>query len=78
MTIKAINKKHQTRVNKACQWLAKHNEFDRQRNEADGLGDNLGWTKANRNCERTFDKFLEYIEELPKREADRIYNSDLY
>ena len=71
-TIKAVNPKHQKLVNRCVSWLYKHNEFDNLRNDADGDGDEKAYKKWDNKCIYTFDKYLEYAEELPQRELDRI------
>jgi hypothetical protein len=83
MTIKSITPKNQTLVNKAVKWLVKHNEYNTKR---DLISDNLDceeydskeWRQINRKCETSFDKYLEYIDELPKREVKNIEKSELY
>lgn len=83
MKIKSITPKNQTIVNKAVNWLIKHNEYNSQR---DLISDNLEceeweskeWKSINRKCENSFDKYLEYLSELPKREQQQIEKSELY
>jgi hypothetical protein len=82
-TITAINPKNQSLVNKATAWLVKYNKANDQRNDADADLNNIGGThkiydKYDRLCEKTFDKFLEYMDELPKGQQKAIYNSELY
>jgi hypothetical protein len=75
--MKAINKKHQVTVTRAVNWLVKHNEFNSQR---DYIENNLEceeweskeWKAINRKCENSFDKYLDYTSELPKREVAQI------
>ena len=78
--MEAINSKHQVTVNRAIQWLVKHNEANDNRDlESDTNGeDTKEFKKIDRLCEKTFDKFLDYMSELPKREQQAIYKSDLY
>jgi len=76
--MKAINPKNQALVNKAIQWLEKHNAFNDQRNIADDIGDEKAYNKLDKKCESSYDKFLEYMEELPKNQQNLIYKSDLY
>lgn len=83
MKIKSITPKNQTLVNKAVNWLIKHNEYNSQR---DLISDNLEceeyeskeWKSINRKCENSFDKYLYYMSELPKREQQKIEKSELY
>lgn len=74
----AINKKHQAKVNKAVYWLKKYNECNYKRDLADNNGDEKNYKKWDRQCEKTFDKYEDYISELPSREVKNIEKSDLY
>ena len=76
--MKAINKKHQGTMTKAIAWLIKYNDFNDQRNICDDNDDEKGFRKFDKKCESSYDKFLEYMDELPKREQVRIYKSELY
>ncbi len=83
MTITAHNKMHQSNVNKATQWLEKHNAFnterDRIEDSLEGYPDeDTAWRRINKKCEDSFDKYLFYMDELPKREQDQITKSELY
>lgn len=78
MDIKIINPKNKTIVKRAVEWLKKYNEFDKQRNIADGNGDEKLWSKLNNKCEMSYDKFMCLMEELPKNQQKIIYNSSLY
>ena len=71
-SLQAINPKHQKLVNRCVSWLHKHYEFDRLLNIADGEGDDKAYKKWDNKCEYTFNKYLEYAEELPQRELDQI------
>ena len=72
------NKANLKHVKSAVNWLIKHNEADRLRNIADGAGNDRAYNKHNRQCEKTFDKYLEYCEELPKYKIKQIEKSILY
>ena len=72
------NKANLKHVKSAVNWLIKHNEADRLRNIADGDGNNRAYNKYDRQCEKTFDKYLEYSEELPKYQIKQIEKSILY
>jgi hypothetical protein len=74
----AINKKNQTYVNKAVSWLEKYNTLNAQRDQAEGEGDDKLFNKLDRKCENAYDRFLDYMAELPKREQRAIYKSELY
>ena len=76
--MEAINPKNQSIVNKAIAWLEKYNKADDLRNIADGDGDEKAFVKHDRECEKTFDKFLEYMSELPKNQQSVIYKSEKY
>ena len=70
----AINKVHQSKVNRATQWLSKYNEFNNQRDMADGNDDEKMYKKFDRLCANSFDKYLWIVDELPKREKVNIEN----
>jgi hypothetical protein len=72
MEIVAINKKNQTLVNRAVRSLISYNIYNDLRDLADNDGDTKLYVKYNRLCENTFDKFLGYCDELPKREVEQI------
>lgn len=75
--MKAINPKYQRQVEKAAKLLAKYNDLDNKRNEADGLGDDKLVDKLDKQCERVFNQYLEAEEGLPSREIEAI-NDFLY
>ena len=78
MVIIAINSKHQAMVNKATNWLNKYDIANDLRSltsdtsELEYDDDCPRWRKQNRACEKAFDKYLEYYDELPKREQQNI------
>jgi len=72
------NKANLKHVKSAVNWLIKHNESDRLRNIADGKGDERAYNKHDKQCQKTFDKYLEYCEELPKYQIKQIEKSILY
>jgi hypothetical protein len=72
------NKANLKHVKSAVNWLIKHNEADRLRNIADGDGNNRAYKKHDKQCQKTFDKYLEYSEELPKYQIKQIEKSILY
>jgi len=82
--INALNSKHQSIINKAVSWLEKYNSANDQRdlasnnNEKDYDEDCKTWRKYDRLCEKTWDKYLEYTSELPKREIQQIEKSELF
>lgn len=77
-TLQAKNKKHQTNFKKAINWLIKYNSFNDIRNIAEGDGNEKEYNRVNKKCENSYDKFLDYMEELPKYEQNKIYKSELY
>lgn len=78
MKIVALNKRHQVTVNRATNWLVKHNVANDMRDLADNNDDEKMYNKYNRICENTFAKYEEYTSELPKREVEQIEKSVLY
>ena len=76
--MEAINPKNQTTVNKAIQCLEKYKRADTLRNVADGEGNEKEFNKHERECEKTFNKYLEYTSELPKNQVNAIEKSELY
>ena len=76
--IQAINKKHQAKVNRAINWLIKHDAANTLRDHADGDGDEKACKKYDRICEKTFDKYLDIVSELPSREVKQIESSKYY
>lgn len=73
--MKAMNNKHQRAVAKAYKLLAKYNELDNRRNEAEALD---LWSKVevyDKQCEHVFNQYLETIEDLPKRELINLEKS---
>ena len=78
--MKAINPKNQANVNKAISWLTKYNALETRRAL---IGDNLGeetteYKKADRKCINAWNKFDDYMSELPKNQQKLIYKSELY
>jgi hypothetical protein len=78
LVVKAINAKHQSVVNKAVSWMEKYELANYQRNiasdntECDYEEDDKLWRKWDRRCIQAYDRYTEYMEELPKREQDNI------
>ena len=73
----AINKKHQATVNRAIQWLTKHNDYNDQRDAIENEQDTSWsytpqWNRINKKCEDSYDKYLTYFDELPSREQAQI------
>lgn len=76
--VKAVNSKYQSVVNKAVNWMEKYELANDQRNiasdnsEHDYEEDDKLWRKWDRRCIKAYDKYLEYMEELPKREQNKV------
>jgi len=75
-TIKALNPKNQSKVNKAVNALLRYYELNNLRDNADGEGNERAYKKYNRMCEQAFDKYLNYLTDLPKREQANIEKQD--
>jgi len=75
--VTSITQKNQSLVNKAVKWLNKYDEYNTQR---DFISDNLEcdeddskeWRQINKKCEVSFDNYLDYLWDLPKREQNNI------
>ena len=76
--MEAKNPKNKKNFSKAIAWLIKYNGYNEQRNTADDNDDAKEYRKYDRLCESSFDKFSEFLEELPKYERARIESSFLY
>ena len=72
------NKANLKYVKPAVNWLIKYNEANRLRDIADGEGDDRALIKHDRQCQKTFDKYLEYCEYLPAYQIKLIEKSILY
>jgi len=76
--IKAISKLHQSKVNKAVEWIIKYNALNDLRNLAYDMDDEKLVRQYDRKCENAFDKYLTIVMELPKRERKQIEKSIYY
>ena len=76
--LKAINPEHQPMVNRCTSWLIKHNAANELRNIFDGDEESREYSLLENKCGYTFDKYLDYRDELPKREVANIEASDFY
>jgi hypothetical protein len=70
--MKAINPKNQSLVNKAISWLVKYERYNDLRDIADGDGDDKAYKAADKLCQNSWDKYLGYMEELPKNQQKAI------
>ena len=69
MMIQSITPKHQSLVNKATTWMAKNELNNDLRDKAESIDDERLVAQYDRLCERAYNKYLEYCDELPKREV---------
>lgn len=81
--MKAINKKHQSVVTNAVNWLTKYNKFNTERDTIEGnleceSYESKEWRRINKKCEDSFNKYEDYASELPKREVEQIEKSEIY
>lgn len=67
--IQSINPRHQSMVSKATTWMAKYELNNDLRDKAEGIDDERLVAQYDRLCERAYNKYLEYCDELPKREV---------
>jgi len=56
-------------VNKAITWMAKFELNNDLRAKAEGNDDERLVAQYDKLCERAYNKYLEYCDELPKREV---------
>ena len=74
----SINKKHQSKVNKAVRKLISYSSYNNLRDMADGNGDDKAYKTIDRICGRLFNEYLEIVSELPKGEVKQIESSKYY
>ena len=74
--VKAINQRHQSMVNRSIAWLEKYKANSQKVLATEE--DCANWRKYDRLCEKTWDKYLECISELPSREIKNIESSEFY
>jgi hypothetical protein len=70
----AKNKNNQSLFNRCITALNKYNSLNDLRDKADNEGNEKEVKKYNRLCENSFDKYLDYLYQLPKYEQNRIEN----
>jgi hypothetical protein len=70
----AKNKKNQSTMNKCIKALAKYYALNDLRDQADGEGDERAYKRYDRMCAVAFDKHIDYRDQLPKYEQERINN----
>jgi len=79
----AINKKHQSNVNKALSWINKYDDYNDQRDEIENAQENswsytTEWNRINKKCETAYDKYLDYCSLLPKQEIKGVDKASRY
>lgn len=70
--VKAINKKHQSLVNRAIKYDALYERLNYLRENADNADDEKLYRKYDRMATNAYDKFLDAMWQLPKREQKNI------
>lgn len=70
--MEAINKKHQSKVNKAIRAILTYNLFNSLRDIANDEGNEKEFKILDKKCEKYFNSYLEIKSELPKREVEQI------
>ena len=78
LLITAITKKNQGLVNKTVRALIAYNKLNSERDKASDADNDKLVQKLNRKCENAFDKYLGFLNELPKNQQKIIDNTDLY
>jgi hypothetical protein len=68
----ATSRKNQANLNKAIYWGMRYNELNDMRDRASDMGDERAYRKLDRQCEVAFDKHLDFMGELPKKEQARV------
>lgn len=68
----AITRANQSKVNKAVYWGQRYNILNDLRDDADGQGDEKLYRKYDRMASDAFNKHLEYMSEIPKREQAKV------
>ena len=76
--MKAKTKLNQSLLNRVVKALVKYNALNNLRDIADNDGDEKLFNKLDKQCENSWDKYQELLQELPKYEQKRIEKSDLY
>jgi hypothetical protein len=71
-------KKNKSVFNKCIKALIKYNALNDERDHADNEGNEKLVNRLNTKCSNAFDKYMDYLQELPKYEQKRIQSSDLY
>ena len=64
----SISKKHKANATKALYWGTRYNKSTDLKNEAEGKGLNNAANKFDREAEEAFNKHLEFMSLLPKKD----------
>ena len=76
--MKAKTITNQSLLNRVVKALTKYNALNNLRDNADNNGDDKLVNKLNNQCESSWNKYKELLQELPKYEQNNILKSDLY
>ena len=76
--MKALNPKNQKQLNKVVKALTRYNQLNDARGVAENNDDEKLERKLNRQCESAWDKYMDYMAELPKYQQKLVENSTLY
>lgn len=68
-------KNHQSTINKCLRANARYERLNDLRNIAEDNDDEKSVRKLNRQCEDAFDRYLTYLQELPKYIQNQITKS---
>jgi hypothetical protein len=68
----AITRANQSNVNKAVYWGQKYNELNDARDRADDAGNQKLYKQLDRQASAAFEKHLDFMSELPKREQAKV------
>ena len=68
----AITRANQSNVNKAVYWGQRYNILNDLRDDADGQGNDKLYKMYDRMASDAFNKHLDYMSELPKREQAKV------
>jgi hypothetical protein len=71
-TIKAINPKNQTTVNRCLKALNRYYVLNDLRNLAEDSENEREYKKYDRLCQKVFDRYLDYLYSLPKNQQRAI------
>lgn len=70
--LKAISSKNQKNIDKAIYYDHLYDNLNDERDRADNDGNERLKRQLDRKCEVAFDKYLDYLQALPKGEQKRV------